>query len=83
MAAFDYGETLDTIKTVSANHDYASEREQIAVDFQNELNKMFGSSGHSQDNRKSNEKSDGFTDFGFGKSSPLQTQYLANGIVVI
>lgn len=81
--AFDYGETLDTIKTVSANHDYASEREQIAVDFQNELNKMFGSSGHSQDNKKSNEKSDGFTDFGFGKSVPLQTQYLANGIVVI
>lgn len=78
--AFDYGETLDTIKQVSQTHNYATEREQISVDFQNELNKMFNPLQSVQSNNSADKS---LMDFGMGKAQPLPAQYLANGIIVI
>lgn len=39
--AFDYGEDLDTVKTVSNNSSLEAQQAQISADFQNELLKMF------------------------------------------
>ena len=73
--AFDYGETLDTIQNVSSEFSAQSQRQQISIDFQNELNKLF-------DPMKSSDNSE-FMDFGMGKAKVLQQQYISDGIIVI
>ena len=37
---FDYGETLDSISEVSMSHNYESDRKQLSVDFEHELNRL-------------------------------------------
>ena len=76
--AFDYGETLDTIQDVSLTASAQSQRQQISIDFQNELNKLFGKASP-----KPNDDDRTFMDFGMGKAKPLQQQYISEGIIVI
>ena len=83
--AFDYGETLDTITEVSSSKNGETARRQIAVDFEEELNKIFDPMQRQQSKEKSNEQSHTttFRDFGMGSAQALQNQYLANGIIII
>lgn len=83
--AFDYGETLDTITEVSSSKNGETARRQIAVDFEEELNKIFDPMQRRQSKEKSNKQSHTttFRDFGMGSAQALQNQYLANGIIII
>lgn len=83
--AFDYGETLDTITEVSSSKNGETAKRQIAVDFEEELNKIFDPMQRQQSKEKSNEQSHTttFRDFGMGSAQVLQNQYLANGIIII
>lgn len=76
--AFDYGETLDTIQNVSSTFSAQNQRQQISIDFQNELNKLFDPMKVSSDSNNSE-----FMDFGMGKAKVLQQQYISDGIIVI
>ena len=80
--AFDYGETLDTIKEVSSERSLASEREQISVDFQNELNRIFDPINGNK-NVNINNNNNNFKNFGMGKAtSNFSTLYSSQGIIV-
>lgn len=79
--SFDYGETLDAIKEVSSEKNYASEREQISIDFQNELNRIFDPVNKQQKNNVNNKNT--FRDFGMGKATNnFSTLYSSQGIIV-
>lgn len=66
--AFDYGETLSTITSFNTQMD---NRQQLTVDFENELAKAMGP----QDNSV-------FKDFGLGKAVPMTGNYYGDGIIV-
>lgn len=68
--SFEYGETLDSIIDVSGNSAEMTVK-QITVDFETELQKVFG-----------NHEDENFMDFGLGKSMPLQQSYLSQGIII-
>ena len=79
--AFDYGETLDAIKEVSSEKNYANEREQISIDFQNELNRIFDPINEQQKNDINSKNT--FRDFGMGKATNnFSTLYSSQGILV-
>lgn len=73
--AFYWGEDLDN--TVSVSQDFNPIKQQITVDFEEELNKLF-------DPLKNKPKeSESFLDFGLGKSTTnYNALYLSNGIIV-
>ena len=71
--AFDYGENLDAMLTVSMGNDVMAN--QVSVSFEEELSKMFDPR-----NRDNNGK-DSLMDFGMGKATPINPQSYANGIV--
>ena len=76
--AFEYGEDIETTITVSGNTD-AHTREQINIDFENELKQVFSSSLE----KEVAKQSDGFMDFGLGKATTnYNANYVSNGIVV-
>ena len=66
--AFDYGETLSTITSFNTQMDG---KQQLTVDFENELAKAMGP----QDNSV-------FKDFGLGKAVPMTGNYYGDGIIV-
>ena len=68
--AFDYGETLDLITTVSGGQD---NRNQLIVDFENEMKQALNPVKTQQVP---------FKDFGLGKAQPLRGNYLADGIIL-
>lgn len=39
--SFEYGETLDAMHEVSTTHNYETERQQLSVDFEHELGRLF------------------------------------------
>ena len=81
--AFDYGETLDDIKTVSSHRSFETDKKQISVDFQNELNRIFDPiDNNRKEIIKNNETK--FLNFGMGKAtSNFTTQYASQGIIIV
>lgn len=80
--AFDYGETLETIATVSASTNYNSDRKQLSVDFEQELNKIFDPMQQTVKNDIEKQETK-FLDFGMGKAtSNFNAQYITQGIVL-
>ena len=79
--SFDYGETLDAIREVSSEKSYENEREQISIDFQNELNRIFDPINEQQKNDINSKNT--FRDFGMGKATNnFSTLYSSQGILV-
>lgn len=76
--AFDYGETLDAIKQVSTSINDSTIRQQINVDFEQELMKM----DPLKNTVAQQVKKDNLTDFGLGRAQPVDIAYLRNGIMV-
>lgn len=76
--AFDYGETLETIQTVSVSTSEEATRQQINLDFQQELMKA----DPLKDRVAEQVKKDQFRDFGLGKAQSVNVGYLQNGIIV-
>lgn len=77
---FEYGETLDDIVNVSATID---QKEQIKLDFQAELNKLFDPL-QSVKAQQDKEEKNLYINFGQGASKPLVSNqfFLSNGIIV-
>ena len=80
--AFDFGEDLETI--VEHNTDVnEDQRNQIVVDFEEELNKIFDPIQRQQNNQdKQKKEQNQFLDFGFGSSTELYSMYTAQGILI-
>lgn len=76
--AFDYGETLDAIKQVSSSSSDETIRQQINVDFEQELMKA----DPLRNLVAEQVKKDKLTDFGLGKAQPVSVGYLRDGIMV-
>lgn len=66
--AFDYGETLSTITNFNTRID---DKQQMVVDFEDELAKAMGPQNNSV-----------FKDFGLGKAVPMTGNYYGDGIIV-
>lgn len=73
--AFDYGETLDTITNVNdkSSNDI---KQQITVDFQEELKKI----NNPLSKKYSNQ--DQYKDFGFGKAVDFDTDFMYDDIII-
>ena len=69
------------IKEVSSEKSITSEREQISIDFQNELNRIFDPiNGNKNVNINNNNN---FRNFGMGKATTnYSTLYSSQGIIV-
>lgn len=90
--AFDYGEDLDIVKTVSQNNSQQAISEQMNQAFQEELTRMFdprlriqkSTENTAQQPTKIKDKvqSDGFMDFGLGKAQTYNPMYISQGIIV-
>lgn len=81
--AFDYGETLEAIKEVSSEKNYADEKQQISVDFQNELNRIFDPISQQQKENVS-KKENNFLNFGAGRATNnYSALYASQGIIVL
>lgn len=84
--AFDYGEDLDTIKTISAGDSQQLKQQQMNVDFQAELEKMFNPIKQQQQSQQGNntDKSQPYMDFGLGSAKEIVSnqQFLSQGIVI-
>lgn len=68
--AFNYGETLDAITSVSSNQDA---QKQMVVDFEEEMKRALSSQ---------NQNNGIFQDFGNGSAQPVTGAYLMDGIMV-
>lgn len=80
--AFDYGETLEAIQEVSSEKSYENDKQQISIDFQNELNRIFNPINQQQKN-VINKNEAKFRDFGMGKATNnFSTLYSSQGILV-
>ena len=76
--AFEYGEDLETIVKVS-NPDITNNRQQINIDFENEMKKIFSSNVE----KEHSENKDQFMDFGMGKATAnYNPNYVNNGIIL-
>ena len=76
--AFEYGEDLETIVEVS-NSNGLDNKQQITIDFENEMKKLFSSNVE----RENSEKNDQFIDFGMGKATTnYNSSYINNGIIL-
>ena len=70
--AFDFGENIDTIIDTNSNKQ-TEVREQITVDFEEELKKTFDTTGMNNNSA---------IDFGMGKAQVLPSLYTSQGIIV-
>lgn len=76
--AFEYGENLDTTVTVSSTTSEEKMRQQITIDFEEELKRMFNPAPIKQDMNTTSS-----LDFGMGKSTLDYTPVsISNGILV-
>ena len=92
--AFDYGEDLDTVQTVSSSDSQAALNQKINQEFQNELQRMFDPRFRQKVQSGSNNpekqqvaaqqqvQKDGFMDFGMGKAQSYNPMYVSQGIIV-
>ena len=67
---FEFGETLDTIVDVSAETSQNNMKEQITVDFEDELKRAANAFGESLKRKDNN-----YTDFGLGASTTDYTLF--------
>ncbi len=77
--AYDYGESLDDTMQVNNDKNYSSTVQQIAVDFEQEMQKLLDPL---QRNVETNKESDVHMDFGLGKAQPIPNSFLTDGIIV-
>lgn len=78
--SFEYGDDIDNITTVStATTD--SDKQQITVDFENELKNAFSLLKKPEKEEKDEDNSLGM-DFGLGPAVPVPSQYISQGIMV-
>ena len=75
---FQYGETLDAVHDANAVDEY-NMKEQIIIDFEEELKK----SANLLNMTIPNQQDNGWLDFGFGKAVPVADYYMNDGIIVI
>ena len=95
--AFDYGEDLDHVKSVSKSNSQQSLTQEMNQAFQDELQRMFDPRFRQQQkqNNKENKtqqqsnqnvaaqkQNDGFMDFGLGKAQDYNPMYVSQGIIV-
>ena len=83
--AYDYGESLDITHTVNKDASYDVNMQQIAIDFEQEMQKLLDpvQTAVAQIDTKNNNSNTATTkrmDFGMGQAQPLS--YLADGIIV-
>ena len=74
MFAFDYGEDIESTLTVSTSSQSVSQQ-QITVDFENELKGVFTGLKPTSDAAKD-------LDFGFGPATPVDGQFVSQGIMI-
>ncbi len=80
---YDYGESIDTVMSVSADHGYSADMQQLSIDFEQEMQKILDpvqahvATGF--DVTPVKEK-DVHMDFGLGKAK--QVSYVGDGIIV-
>ena len=79
--AKDYGEDLNLVTQISGDSDKFT-KEQINLDFEQELTKMYGNINSPEPKEKQDENTTKFMDFGMGEAKPYFGNYLANGIIV-
>ena len=75
--AFDYGETIDVILDTNTPHSNELTKEQLTVDFQQELAKAFDPLSQGLKSGDSH-----FADFGMGKAEVINSIYASDGILV-
>ena len=75
--AFDYGETIDVILDTNTPHANELTKEQLTIDFQQELARAFDPLS-----TKLNTGESRFSDFGMGKAEVVNSIYANDGILV-
>lgn len=91
--AFDYGEDLEHVQTVSQTSSVQAMNQKLNQEFQDELQRMFDPRFRNQQSSESNntkpdnnntvkKESDGLMDFGMGKAQPYNPMYIGQGIIV-
>ena len=78
--SFEYGDDIDNITTVSTATTN-SDKQQITVDFENELKNAFSLLKQPEKEEKDEDNSLGM-DFGLGPAVPVPSQYISQGIMV-
>lgn len=78
--SFEYGDDIDNITTVSTTTT-DSDKQQITVDFENELKNAFSLLRQPEKEEKEENNSLGM-DFGLGPAVPVPSQYISQGIMV-
>ena len=77
--AFDYGETIDTTTSVNSGNSYGGDAQQVAVDFEAEMQKLLDPLLYNtKDTNKSN-----VTDFGMGVAATLPQSFIGDGIIIL
>lgn len=74
--AYDYGETIETTTSVNNDRNYSSDAQQVAVDFELEMQKLL-------DPIRAEEGHTTFQNFGLGPAAPLPSSYIADGIIIL
>lgn len=79
--AYDYGENIEHILNNNATE---TPQNQIIVDFEDELKKLFDplKKPDTSQNTALQTQDNAFMDFGMGKATPYIPQYISNGIMV-
>jgi len=79
--AFEYGEDIEATISASASTNADYQRQQIIVDFENELKKLQDPIQNKVANQVQ-EDNNYFMNFGFGVAKPVNQMYLMNGIIL-
>ena len=74
--AFDFGETIESAVSANTAKDYASDMQQVAVDFELEMQKLLDPLRESDTNTK-------YQDFGLGVAQPLPGAFIGDGIIIL
>lgn len=78
--AFDFGETLEDLVSVSTANNEAETKKQINIDFEQALQEMFTPNSIKKERQKASEE--GFIDFGNGPSTPYIGPSVSDGILI-
>lgn len=75
--AFEFGEDIDSLVTASTSDNQQVKKQQIILDFEEELKKA-----HLPSAALKASTEDIFSDFGMGKAKPLNPYYISQGILI-
>ena len=79
---YDYGESIDSIVSVSSDETLGGQLQQIAIDFEQEMQKMLNPLHESSTDSSNNvQPKDVHIDFGLGKAQPIYNNF-SDGIIV-